>query len=130
MISFKSAHYSRDIILFAVFCYVRHPVSYRDLEEIMAQRGVVVDHETLNRWVVKYAPLIAAATDFFWDALGSNGVPDRVVIGKRGANKAGLNTVNDFFTSLAIRCSLRSYGPSISATSSRGRTGGPENGRS
>ena len=34
-------------------------VSYRDLEEIMAERGVAVDHATLNRWVVKYSPLIA-----------------------------------------------------------------------
>ena len=32
---------------------------YRDLEEIMAERGVPVDHATLNRWVVKYSPLIA-----------------------------------------------------------------------
>lgn len=59
MISFKGAHYPRGVILFAVFFYVRYPVSYRDLEEIMAERGVVVDHATLNRWVVKYAPLIA-----------------------------------------------------------------------
>lgn len=59
MISFKGAHYPRDVILFTVFFYVRYPVSYRDLEEIMAERGVVVDHATLNRWVVKYAPLIA-----------------------------------------------------------------------
>tara|TARA_R110002073_G_scaffold216432_2_gene376634 strand:+ start:201 stop:587 length:387 start_codon:yes stop_codon:yes gene_type:complete len=37
-----------------------YAVSYRDLEEIMVERGVEVDHATLNRWVVKYAPLIAA----------------------------------------------------------------------
>ena len=35
-------------------------MSYRDLEEIMAERGVTVDHATLNRWVVKFSPLIAA----------------------------------------------------------------------
>jgi putative transposase len=35
-------------------------LSYRDLEEILAERGVAVDHATLNRWVVKYSPLIAA----------------------------------------------------------------------
>ena len=48
------------MILYAVFFYVRYGVSYRDLEEIMAERGVAVDHATLNRWVVKYAPMIAA----------------------------------------------------------------------
>ncbi|KEO59995.1 IS6 family transposase [Thioclava indica] len=43
-----------------MFFYVRYAVSYRDLEEIMAERGVQVDHATLNRWVVKFSPLIAA----------------------------------------------------------------------
>ncbi|TRD16121.1 IS6 family transposase [Palleronia caenipelagi] len=61
MIDFKGAHYPKEAILYAVFFYVRYAVSYRDLEEIMAERGVPVDHATLNRWVVKYAPLIADA---------------------------------------------------------------------
>ena len=59
MISFKGSHYPKDVILYTVFFYVRYAVSYRDLEEIMAERGVNVDHATLNRWVVKYSPLIA-----------------------------------------------------------------------
>jgi len=58
-VNFKGAHYPKDVILHAVFFYVRYAVSYRDLEEIMAERGVDVDHATLNRWVVKYSPLIA-----------------------------------------------------------------------
>ena len=44
---------------YAVYFYVRFPVSYRDLEEIMAERGVDLDHATLNRWVEKYAGAIA-----------------------------------------------------------------------
>ncbi|ASF46364.1 IS6 family transposase [Methylovulum psychrotolerans] len=60
-ISFKGAHYPKDVILHAVFFYVRYGVSYRDLEEILAERGVTVDHATLNRWVVRYSPLIALA---------------------------------------------------------------------
>jgi putative transposase len=52
-------HYPKHIILFAVFFYVRYGVSYRDLEDIMQERGVTVDHATLNRWVVKYSPMIA-----------------------------------------------------------------------
>lgn len=59
MISIKGSHYPKDVILYAVFFYVRYAVSYRDLEEIMAERGVGVDHATLARWVVKYSPLIA-----------------------------------------------------------------------
>ena len=52
MIDFKGSHYPKDVILYAVFFYARYAVSYRDLEEIMAERGVVVDHATLNRWMV------------------------------------------------------------------------------
>jgi putative transposase len=47
------------VILYAVYFYVRFAVSYRDLEEIMVERGVDVDHATLNRWVEKYAGAIA-----------------------------------------------------------------------
>nr|WP_255733474.1 IS6 family transposase [Ruegeria sp. Ofav3-42] len=45
--------------MFSVYFYVRFGVSYRDLEEIMAERGVSVDHSTLNRWVIKYSPQVA-----------------------------------------------------------------------
>jgi len=59
MISFTGCHYPKTVVLYAVFFYVRYAVSYRDLEEIMADRGVGVDHATLNRWVIKFSPLIA-----------------------------------------------------------------------
>jgi putative transposase len=59
LISFKGAQYPKPVILYAVYFYVRFPVSYRDLEEIMAERGVDLDHATLNRWVEKYAGAIA-----------------------------------------------------------------------
>ncbi len=59
-IDFKGLQYPKSVNLYAVFFYLRYGVSYRDLEEIMAERGVKVDHATLNRWVVKYSPLIAA----------------------------------------------------------------------
>ena len=72
-IDFKGNHFPKSVILYAVFFYVRYGVSYRDLEEIMAERGVEIDHATLNHWVVKYSPLIAAnaqarkrSTAVFW----------------------------------------------------------------
>jgi transposase-like protein len=43
-IDFKGSQYPKTVILYAVFFYVRYAVSYRDLEEIMAERGVDVDH--------------------------------------------------------------------------------------
>ena len=53
MLSFKGTHFPKDVILYAVFFYVRYGVSYRDLEEIMEERGVEVDHATINRWVIR-----------------------------------------------------------------------------
>ena len=59
LINFKGAQYPKSMILYAVYFYVRFLVSYRDLKEIMAERGVDLDHATLNRWVEKYAGAIA-----------------------------------------------------------------------
>jgi putative transposase len=60
-VSFKGAHFPRDIILTCVRWYVAYPLSYRHVEELMQERGVSVDHTTVNRWVVKYSPPLAAA---------------------------------------------------------------------
>lgn len=56
MIDFKGSQFEREIILWGVRWYVAYPVSYRQLEEMMDERGVAVDHSTLNRWVIKFAP--------------------------------------------------------------------------
>jgi putative transposase len=61
MISFKGAHFPQDIILTCVRWYVAYPLSDRHVEALMAERGVSVDHATLQRWVVKYSPLLEAA---------------------------------------------------------------------
>ena len=61
MISFKGAHFEKDIILTCVRWYVAYPLSYRQLEELMHERGVAVDHSTIHRWVLKYAPRLEAA---------------------------------------------------------------------
>lgn len=49
MIEFKGSHFERDVILWVVRWYVAYPISYRHLEEMMDERGVEVDHSTLNR---------------------------------------------------------------------------------
>jgi putative transposase len=58
MISFKWRHFQKEIILMVVRWYVAYALSYRDMEELMRERGVRVDHSTLNRWVIHYAPLL------------------------------------------------------------------------
>ena len=61
MISFKGRHYQKETILQSVRWYLAYALSYRDIEELMAERGFSVDHSTINRWVVKYAPQLEAA---------------------------------------------------------------------
>ena len=55
-ISFKGAHFPPDMILMGVRWYVAYPLSTRHVEELMLERGVHVDHSTINRWVVTYSP--------------------------------------------------------------------------
>jgi len=53
---FKWRHYEAEIILLCVRWYLRYALSYRDLEELMQERGLSVDHTTIYRWVQHYAP--------------------------------------------------------------------------
>ncbi len=53
---FKWRHFEADIILLCVRWYLRYSLSYRDLEEMMLERGLHVDHTTIYRWVQRYAP--------------------------------------------------------------------------
>src|SRR5262245_50367338 len=60
-VSFKGAHFPKDIILMGVRWYVAYPLSYRHIEELMEECGVEVDHSTIRRWVVKYSPPLEEA---------------------------------------------------------------------
>ena len=51
MSDFKGRHFRGEIVLWAVRWYCRYPISYRDLEAMMTERGVAVDHSTIYRWV-------------------------------------------------------------------------------
>ena len=53
---FKWRHFEPSIILLCVRWYCRFQLSYRDLEEMMKERGLTVDHTTVWRWVQRYAP--------------------------------------------------------------------------
>jgi transposase-like protein len=55
---FKGRHFGRSVILQCVRWYLAYNLSLRDLEEMMAERGLSVDHATVHRWMVHYAPLL------------------------------------------------------------------------
>src|SRR3984885_4454914 len=58
-ISFARHQFPPAIIRHAVWLYVRFTLSYRDVEELLAERGLDVSYETVRRWVLKFGPLFA-----------------------------------------------------------------------
>ena len=59
-ISFKRRRFPPDVIRYAVWLYFRFTLSFRDVEELLAQRGIEVSYETIRCWTLKFGPLIAA----------------------------------------------------------------------
>ena len=53
---FKGRHFDRSVILLCVRWYLAYSLSLRNLEEMMAERGISVDHATVHRWVVLPTP--------------------------------------------------------------------------
>ena len=156
---FKGRHFPKEIILQTIRYYVSYKLSYRDIEEIFAERGISIDHSTMNRWVIKFAPLLEAnaakkkrpvasswrmdetyievkgvwhyyyravdkrgetvdfylsrkrdgeaAQAFFEKAISRNGVPEKVVIDKSGANRKALENINNlFYNSVVLMFSM------------------------
>jgi transposase-like protein len=73
------------VILLAVRWYLRFPLSYRDLEEILAERGIEVDHVTLYRWVQHFTPLLAEAARPCRHTTGDRGFVDETYVKVAGA---------------------------------------------
>src|SRR6266849_3094185 len=55
---FRGRHFQDEIIVLCLRWYLRYSLSYRDLEEMMAERGLSLDHSTIWRWVQRYAPIL------------------------------------------------------------------------
>src|SRR5437762_4920319 len=59
--AFKGFRFPPEIIVLAVRWYLRYGLSYRDVEELLGERGIEVDHVTVYRWVQRFIPLLADA---------------------------------------------------------------------
>src|SRR4051794_11493071 len=55
---FRGRHFGDEVIFLCLRWYLRYPLSYRNLEEMMMERGLTVDHSTIARWVLRYAPVL------------------------------------------------------------------------
>lgn len=85
--SFKRLHYPVDIIAQCVRWYLAYSLSLRNLEEMMAQRGIAVDHSTLHRWVIRLVPLLDKAFRRHKRAVGHRWRMDETYIKVRGQLK-------------------------------------------
>jgi transposase, IS6 family len=59
--AFVGFRFPPEVIVLAVRWYLRFGLSYRDVEELLAERGIEVDHVTVHRWVNRFAPLLVDA---------------------------------------------------------------------
>ena len=81
---FHGGHFPKRIVLQAVFWYLRYSLSYRDIEELMRERGVEIDHATVQRWVVKYTPLLETEFRKKKKAVGTSWRMDETYIKVKG----------------------------------------------
>ena len=58
MLDIKRMRFPIDVILVCIRWYAAYPLSYRHLEEMMEERGVFVDHSSINRWAIRFLPLL------------------------------------------------------------------------
>ena len=84
MSAFKWRHFAGEVILWAVRWYCRYGISYRELEEMLAERGVEVDHTTLYRWTQRYAPELEKRTAWYRSRLSFSWRVDETYVRVKG----------------------------------------------
>jgi transposase-like protein len=72
------------VIVVAIRWYLRYGLSYRDVEELLAERGIEVDHVTVFRWVQRFTPLLADAARFCRHAPGDRWFTDETYVKVNG----------------------------------------------
>src|SRR5450755_1488513 len=78
--AFKGFRFPPQIIVLALRWYLRYGLSYRDVEELLADRGIEVDHVTVYRWVQRFTPLLADAAGPCRHAVGDRWFVDETYV--------------------------------------------------
>ncbi len=94
----------------AVRWYLRYGLSYRDVEELLAERGVEVDHVTVHRWVQRFTPLLADAARFARHAPGDRWFVDETYVKVGGVWRYVYRTVDQHGQIIDILVSKRRDG--------------------
>lgn len=82
--AFAGFRFPPEVIVVAIRWYLRFNLSYRDVEELLIERGVEVHHVTVFRWVQRFAPLLADAARFFRHAPGDRWYVDETYVKVNG----------------------------------------------
>jgi putative transposase len=84
---YRGFRYPAEIISHCVWLYYRFPLSFREVEEMMLARGVVVSHETIRQWCAKFGAAYAGASPRSRRALPASGVMDSRFRAQRGVGR-------------------------------------------
>ena len=117
-ISYSGYRFPPEIIQQTIWLYVRFTLSFRDVEDLLAERGIVVSYETVRRWVNHFGPKIAA--DLRKRAVDAEGEVLDVLVQTRRNKRAALNLMRKllkkygFVPDKLVTDELRSYGAAAS----------------
>jgi hypothetical protein len=109
-----------DVIVVAVRWYLRFGLSYRDVEELLIERGVEVDHVTVYRWVLRFTPLLAEAARPCRDAVGARWRVDETYVKVAGHWRYVYRAIDQFGQVIGVSVARRR-----NADAARGSSSGP-----
>jgi transposase-like protein len=94
--AFAGFRFPPDVIVVAVRWYLRFGLSYRDVEELLTERGIEVDHVTVYRWVLRFTPLLAEAARPCRHAVGDRWRADETYVKVAGRWRYAYRAIDQF----------------------------------
>jgi len=105
--TFAGFRFPADVIVLAVHWYLRFGLSYRAVEELLAERGIQVDHVTVYRWVLRFTPLLAEAARPCRHALGDRWQVDETYVKVAGKCRYVYRAIDQFGQLIDVFVSAR-----------------------
>ena len=105
--AFAGFRFPTDVIVLAVRWYLRFGLSYRDVEELLTELGVEVDHVTIHRWVLRFTPLLADAARPCRHAVGSRWEVDETYVKVAGRWRYVYRAIDQFGQVVDVLVSAR-----------------------
>ena len=105
--AFAGFRFPPDVIVVAVRWYLRFGLSYRDVEELLAERGVQLDHVTISRWVMRCTPLLAEAARPCGHRTGNHWFVDETYVKVAGQWRYAYRAIDQFGQVIDVFVSLR-----------------------